>query len=390
MNFSTIPDKQTEKDRLIKQAQEDRIPHAQLFLGNEGSANLALALAFISYLFCENRTELDSCGQCANCKKTYKWIHPDVHFSFPVVKLDDKKREETTSDDFLPQWRTALASNPFMTISQWQNYIHATTKPNINTKECNDIIQKLAYQAFGSGPKVLLMWMPEYLGKEGNKLLKLIEEPTDNTYLILVAVEQNKILNTILSRCQLMKFMPYSLEDLESYIIEKFGIEKSIANQYARLSEGNLSMAISLAKEGEKDLSTNLFNWLRTSYKGDAEEIQSFVLEFTSQNLDHQIQFIEYGLHFFQNLYLWMVTNGSHHNMTIHEIDVAQKMKNILTAENIEKLTYELNQTITYILRNANPKLNIFSTTIRVGDILRNKIHTSTNSRTFAQEIILI
>ena len=390
MNFSIIPGKESEKERLIKQASEDRIPHAQLFLGNEGSANLALALAFIAYIYCENKTESDSCGECANCKKTYKGIHPDVHFSFPVVKIDDKKREETTSDDFLPQWRNALASNPFITISQWQNFIHATTKPNINTKECNDIIQKLAYQSFGTGPKVLLMWMPEYLGKEGNKLLKLIEEPTDNTYLILVANEQNKILNTILSRCQLMKFMPYSLQELENYIIEKFGIDKSIANQYARLSEGNLSMAISLAKEGEKDLSTNLFNWLRASYKGDGEEIQTFVAEFTNQNLDNQIQFIEYGLHFFQNLYLYLVTQGRNHNMTTHEIEVAEKMKNILTPTNIEKLTYELNQTIAYILRNANPKLNIFSTTIRVGDILRNKTYTSTNSRTFAQEIILI
>ena len=390
MFFKDIPGKSEEKQKLIKQIKEDRIPHAQLFLGNEGSANLAMALAFVSYLFCENKQESDSCGECANCNKSHKWIHPDLHFSFPVVKKDDKKREETTSDDFLPQWRLALQSNPYMTISQWQGFIQATTKPNINTKECNDIIQKLAYQAFGTGPKVLIMWMPEYLGKEGNKLLKLIEEPTDNTYLILVANDQNKILNTILSRCQLMKFLPYFHEELQEYIEKQYGIDATIAQQYVKLSEGNLSTAIALAKEGEKDLSSNLFNWLRISYKEDAEEIQSFIAEFTAQSMDGQIQFLEYGLHYFQNFYCWLMTDHQNHNMTEHEIEVAQKMKSIISPESIEKINREINFAITGLLRNSNPKINMSALTIKIGDILKNKPQSSTINSTFAEEMLIV
>ena len=230
MFFKTIPGKEDEKLRLIHQVKEDRIPHAQLFIGREGSANLTMALSFVSYLYCQNKKDDDSCGECPACKLTHKMIHPDVHFSFPVVKSESKKREDTTSDDFLPQWRNIIQQTPFFSFYDWQQAIQAqTTKPNINTKECNDIIQKLAFQSFSDGPKVLLMWMPEYLGKEGNKLLKLIEEPTDNTYLILVANDQERILNTILSRCQLMKFLPFHESALKSHLMTQMGLSDEVS-----------------------------------------------------------------------------------------------------------------------------------------------------------------
>ncbi|MBK8701747.1 MAG: hypothetical protein IPN29_20180 [Saprospiraceae bacterium] len=391
MFFADIPYKAAEKNRILLQVTEDRIPHAQLFLGREGSGNLALALAYASFIYCLNRTENDSCGACPNCKLTHKLIHPDLHFSFPVVKSDVKKREETTSDDFLTQWRHINLHSPFFTFHDWQQTINAqSVKPNINTKECVDIIQKLSFQSFSDGPKVLIMWMPEYLGKEGNKLLKLIEEPTDDTYLILVAQDQDKILNTILSRCQLMKFLPFSEEEIKKYLIEKHDIDEEIAQQLSRVAEGSISKTLDLVKGGEKNNSALLFDWLRVCYKGDAEEMMAFVNETVSWSLDNQVRFLEYSLHFFEAYFSWMLSPDITGQMTETEASVASKMKAIIDREKLELICKVINNLIFYLNRNGNHKVNWTADTIAIGDILRNKTQSSTNSLIFASESLLI
>jgi DNA polymerase III subunit delta' len=392
MQFSLIPFKTEEKHKIISQVDEDRIPHAQLFIGKEGSANLALALAYISYIYCENKMNGDSCGQCKNCNFTNKYIHPDVHFSFPVVKLEDKKREDTTSDDFLLPWRAALIQNPYLTLSEWQQLINAqNAKPNINTKECNDIIHKLSFRSFSDGPKTLLMWLPEYLGKEGNKLLKLIEEPTDNTFIILVANDQEMILSTILSRCQQMRFLPYKENEIKEYLAREKGLSENLATQYARLSEGSLSTALELLKGEDKNLSSILFDWLRFCYKGDGEEMVAFVDDVVSWTLDAQMLFFEYALHFFQTYGNWiLVGDTKSNNMTQMELSVAAKMKNLIDSEKVEAISKTINNLIFYINRNGNKKINIMADTILIGDILRNRHQTSSNYRTFANESLLI
>lgn len=390
MFFCAIPGKEEEKQRLRLQVAEDRIPHAQLYLGREGSANLNMALAFVSYLYCENRTATDSCGECPSCRQTHKLIHPDVHFSFPVVKSESKKREDTTSDDFLPQWRNIIHQSVFFTFYDWQQTIHAqTTKPNINTKECNDIIHKLSFQSFSDGPKILLMWMPEYLGKEGNKLLKLIEEPTDNTYLILVANDQDRILNTILSRCQLMKFLPFHESVLSEYLEKEKGLAKESAVQIARAAEGSICKALEGTRGADKNQSALLFDWLRICYKGDSEEMTNFVNEIAAWGLDNEIRFLEYALHFFES-YLSYLLSGSAHHMTENEKAVADRMKNIIDTDKIEKISHVFNQLIFFLNRNGNHKVNWMADTIAIGDILRNIDHSLPNSRIFAHEALLI
>ena len=391
MFFKTIPGKEDEKLRLIHQVKEDRIPHAQLFIGREGSANLTMALSFVSYLYCQNKKKDDSCGECPACKLTHKMIHPDVHFSFPVVKSESKKREDTTSDDFLPQWRNIIQQTPFFSFYDWQQAIQAqTTKPNINTKECNDIIQKLAFQSFSDGPKVLLMWMPEYLGKEGNKLLKLIEEPTDNTFLILVANDQERILNTILSRCQLMKFLPFHESALKSHLMTQMGLSDEAATQIARSSEGSICKAIEGARGADKNQSALLFDWLRICYKGDSEEMTTFVNETVSWSLDNQVRFLEYTLHFFETYLSYLLSNGIASGMTEAERGVAEKMKSIIDPEKIESISYTISQLIFYLNRNGNHKVNWMADTIGIGDILRNIPQSSPNRRIFVDESLLI
>jgi DNA polymerase-3 subunit delta' len=390
MHFNNIPFKNREKQKLISQINEGKVPHAQLFIGREGSGNLALALAYVSYLFCENKQENDSCGECKNCKLTHKYVHPDFHFSFPVVSIENKKREDTTSEDFLVKWRETIAAHPFLTIHDWQQIMESTAKPNINTKECNDIITKLSYNSFLDGKKILLIWLPEYLGNEGNKLLKMIEEPFPDTYIILVANDRDKILNTILSRCQEVKILPFLEEEIKSYLVEEKNLDINLAMQYAKLSQGNISKALELVKGEEQNLSSLLFDWLRICYKSDAEEMQAFTDQVASWPLDSIMQFFDYSLHFFEAYHAWYISGNEKPNLTDVEAAVAEKMKKIIDQSKIEDITKCINNLMFYLMRNGNKKINIFAECITIGDILKNKPKTLLNKVIFANESLLV
>lgn len=371
MFFKDIIGKEKEKKTLLNQVKEERIPHAQILMGREGSGGLALALAYASYLLCEERGETDSCGQCKSCSKTHKLVHPDLHLTFPVSKKEGLKREETTSTAFLKEWRQEVIANPYIGEYEWSQAMGSTSKPNINTRECHDIVGKLGMQAYENGPKVLIIWLPEFLGKEGNRLLKLIEEPTDNTYIILVSEDSNKILATILSRCQLVKIPAFQDNDIVQYLrrhTENFMLDM---DQVARLADGNLMKAITLARGNEADNSELLFEWLRVSYKSNALEMQASTTKLTSLTNDNQIQFLEYGLHFLREYMFWIST-GQTPRMSAQEMATSQKMKSLIGLDKIESLCNALEYIIFGLNRNGNNKITFMAGTIMIGNILKN------------------
>jgi DNA polymerase-3 subunit delta' len=373
MQFSQILGKSEVKRQLIQQVQKDRIPHAQLFLAREGYGGLALALAFATYLMCEQKTETDSCGQCGQCLKTNKFIHPDIHFSFPVVKQGEKKREITTSDDYLPEWREILSQNPFMGLNEWMQQMDSDSQPNINVKECNDIIHKLNMMSYESDYKVLIMWLPEYLDKEGNRLLKLIEEPTDNTFIILVAENQNLVLKTILSRCQLIKVPKFENKEVSQYIIEKLELPISKGEQIANLADGNINLAMSIATDEAPDFSDLLISWLRIAYKSDPLEINKWISAVDGMTKNDQKNFLEYGLHFFNQFVFWMYTKSEEVNLTDKEKEIAGNMTKIINVTKAEAISAILDEAIVNLHRNANLKILLFADTLTIGDIVRGK-----------------
>ncbi len=349
-----------------------RIPHAQLFLSKEGNGALAIALAYSAYILCENKADGESCGTCTQCKLTHKWIHPDVHFSFPVVRQGDKKRESTTSDDFLPQWRTMLSQNPFMSKTDWFDEINeSNSTPNINAKECNDIMHKLNMKAYQTNKKVLIMWLPEYLGNEGNRLLKLIEEPTDDTYMILITENQEQILSTILSRCQLVKIPPFSGEDIASYLQESLNIPEEKAIQTAHLADGNLNHAIAISNNQAVDYSHLIISWLRIAYKGDPLEINQWIKEVESLDKEEQKSFLEYGLHFFRQFNFRLLTQSEQVNLTQKEIETANNMAKVIDVPKAEIICKIINDLLENIPRNINLKIALFADTLQIGRAIR-------------------
>ena len=374
MFFKDIKGKIEIKKELINTANRGRIPHAQIFLSREGNGGLAIALAFASYIMCENRMEEDSCGECSQCKKTHKWVHPDLHFSFPVVRQGDKKRESTTSDNFLPQWRNMLHLYPYMGKADWFDAINENNSaPNINAKECNDIMHKLNMKAYESDKKILIMWLPEYLGNEGNRLLKLIEEPTDNTYIILVTENQEQILQTILSRCQLVKIPPFTSEDIVNFLIESYGTDSQKALQIANLADGNLNHAIAICNNQAADYSQLIISWLRVAFKSDPIEINKWSKEVESLDKEEQKSFLEYGLHFFRQFNFRLLTHSNEVSLTQQELEIANNMAKIIDVDKAEAICQIFNELLENIPRNINLKISLFADTLHIGQILRQK-----------------
>eukprot|EP01137_Pigoraptor_chileana_P010974 Opistho-2@61168 len=243
MQFKDIIGQESLKQHLIQTVVENRVSHAQLFLAPEGSGGLSLAIAYAQYINCQNKSATDSCGECTSCRKYERYIHPDLHFSYPFFASKDVK----IAVDVLEEWRSQMLEDPYINLDMWRAKLNADNKQaNINIAECHDIIKKLSYKAFEADTKVLIMWLPEFLEREGNALLKIIEEPPAKTLFILVAQNQEQILSTILSRTQIVKVPKLADEVVEQYLIEKAGLSENQATEYSFLADGNLTIAKAL------------------------------------------------------------------------------------------------------------------------------------------------
>ncbi|MCW5922440.1 MAG: hypothetical protein KIS77_08855 [Saprospiraceae bacterium] len=394
MIFSDIIGQSRTKTFLLQLAHSERIPHALLFLGPTGSGNLALTLAFAQLLQCEKNptsrkaepTENslfgapdssenhppapalhDACGECSACRKAAQFAHPDIHFSFPTVGAN------AVSTDYLKQWRAALAENPYMDANTWLQRLGAENKQgNITKDECNAIIKKLSLKAFEGRYKILVMWLPEYLGKEGNRLLKLVEEPPEQTIFLLAAENQDAILNTILSRCQLVKTDLLSDEEITTGLHLQRGLDESRARQIAFSADGDFSAALHIADNPENDDARLLLDWLRKCWRGNGVELVKWTEDFAKLGRENQKQFLHYGLHFLRELMALVLTGNPNLRLQPEELATAQNMAKVLNFDKITRLVGLFNDNIYYVERNANPKILFLDTSIQMNHILKN------------------
>lgn len=376
MLFSEVIGQSEIKALLVQMTQSGRLPHATLFLGPQGCGKLALALALAQYLLCENPTGVDACGSCRHCIKSSKLIHPDLHFSYPTIGTNVK------SETFLPQWRSAMESNPYLDINQWLRSIDAENKQgNINKEECVNIIRKLSLKTFEAKRKILIMWLPEYLGKEGNRLLKIIEEPPPLTNFILVAENPELILNTILSRCQLIKVNPLSDEAIVAGIQEKTNVERENAQAIAHLANGNFNEAIQLATHGSNDNAKLFLDWMRRCYKGNGPEMVEWVEKFAGIGRENQKHFLRYALHFLREYMILKMTGNQQVRLRNEELTTAINLAKVIEMDQIELIVNLLNDGSYFVERNANPKILFLDISINIHKILKRKSITLVHSK---------
>jgi DNA polymerase-3 subunit delta' len=406
MLFSNVIGQEEVKNHLIEMVQHNRLSHALLFLGKEGSGALPLALAFGQYiaslpadahqpaqeasLFGEpievqlpaNPDEADTWMQKQpGFSRAQDLVHPDIHFSYPVITK--KPGTPSISTDYISEWREFVHSLPYGNIFDWLQFIGAENKQgNITAHECNDIIRKLSLKSFESGYKVLVMWMPEYLGKEGNKLLKLIEEPPANTLFILVAESESGILPTILSRCQLVKIPAISTAAIETNLISKANCPADKARLIANASEGNYREALHLLQHADEDFHSLLKEWLNTTLKNQTAAQLKCIDEIARLGREKQKQFLRHFIHLIEQAVRLQVSNHAllqHTKASLSdgEMDFAQKINKAMTLEQKEALADELNRASYYIERNANAKILFHALTIKIFHIVKNNIVVS-------------
>jgi DNA polymerase-3 subunit delta' len=399
MQFSDIIGQQEVKHQLAELVQHNRLSHALLFLGKEGSGALPLALAFAQYVVCEkvngkntaallsgpslfgepepqtsNLTpQTDSCGVCPACQKAQQLIHPDIHFSYPTVTK--KAGEKPVATDFITEWREFVKLNPYGNSFDWIELIKEkeNSQGKITAEECNDIIRKLSLKSFESEYKILIMWMPEMLGAEGNKLLKLIEEPPPNTLFILVAENDALVLQTIVSRCQLIKIPQLETKEIEEALISRNKTEPSIARQVASVSEGNYREALQLVQHAEEDWQALLREWLNAVLKTGPVAQTKWVEEISRLGREKQKQFLRYFNHLLEQAILLRAT-GDAPGAFGTERDFAERLNKIAGIEQQQAIIEELDRASYYIERNANGKMLFHALTIKLYHIIQDKI----------------
>ena len=370
MQFKEIVGQQAVKQRLINTVTENRVSHAQLFLGPEGSGALALAVAYAQYLSCENKQPDDSCGECSSCRKYQKLMHPDLHFSYPFFA----KHKDDNALTFIEQWREAFLAHPYINLDIWRDFLDAENKQaNINIAECHQIIKKLSLKPFESAYKILILWLPEYLDKEGNALLKIIEEPQPNTLFLLVAQNQDQILNTILSRTQLVKIPALDSGEIREYLISKHNQTPEAADEIAYLSNGNLTEALGMLQQDTKSYHKLFVDWLRLCFANKGLEVMSFVDALAKMGRENQKNFLRYGISFIRECCLLMSGAGNLVHLPAQELETAQKMTSVMDILQAQAIINELEKAHFHVERNANPKILFLDVSLQIIKTLKFK-----------------
>ena len=374
MYFSDFPGQESTKTQLLDLFKSERVPHALLLNGEEGCGHLQLALSFSSLLLCKSPTPLDACKNCSSCKMYEKYQHPDLHFSYPIHL--SKTEHSETSDDQRSSFLEALEKYKCLGKKTWYSKMGNENKQGvIGVKESQVILAKISLKSFFGSAKILLMWMPELMNiQAANKLLKLIEEPPENTYFIFVSNNQSKILPTISSRLQTINVPRLKDENISVFLEEKFQIEPSTAKNIAKISKGNLNRAINTHLDaGISEMNRSLFvNWMRLCYSRNIADTIDWVNEFSKIGREQIKDFIIYSLEMYRQCIM------GNYNMEIEgvsesEKNFLEKFKPFVNHQNISEINSIMNDAYYHMERNANPKILMLDVSIKLYKLLRTK-----------------
>ncbi|NJN41757.1 MAG: DNA polymerase III subunit delta [Flammeovirgaceae bacterium] len=374
MRYQDIPGLSHVKNHLVKSVQSGKVHHAQLFSGKEGALNLQLALAYAMYLHCENRTQ-DACGTCPACLKSVKHVHPDTHFVFPVSNIKNEKDAEKFKAEILKQWRSFLLEEPIGNFDDWTNYYGGENKQAIISKESSrDIIRNLALRPFESLFKVMIIWKPESMhASASNGILKILEEPANNTVFILVSNAADQLLPTILSRTQQIKVPLLSDDELEEELTKRTECDSSKISKIVQQAEGNLNLALRLTDSAENGYEETFTNWMRTCYERKYGELVQLAEEFHGYDKLDQKNFLNYSLNSLREVILELADAGQIHRSRDQELKFVQDFSKIMSIPKVDKATRLVNDAGYYLERNGSAKMIFLDLSLQLSNIINPK-----------------
>ncbi|MDR2125895.1 MAG: DNA polymerase III subunit delta [Prevotellaceae bacterium] len=376
MLFKEITGQYELKRQLIQTVTDKRISHAQLFVGSEGSGNLALAIAYAQYICCQNKQDGDSCGHCKSCIKFQKLVHPDLHFAFPVntIKNSKQKRDEITSDSFIAEWRKLLTGFPYLSEQNWYEYLGIENKQgNIGKSDAEAIQQKMIFKPFEAEYKFMIIWLPERMNTTAaNKLLKLIEEPPANTLFLLASKNIDQIIKTILSRTQLIRVPSVDTQSMQKMLAEKYDLSPNETQVLTRLAAGDVLAAIKIYErhEAEQDFFDNFKLMMRFAYAQKFVELLNWVEEIVKLGREQQKSFLHFCQQMIRETFIMNMQIQNISYLTDREQDFAQKLSQFITPKNVESIYAALNLAASHIEHNGNQKIIFSDLAIKFAELL--------------------
>ena len=382
MQFSEILGQDHIKNHLIKTASSGRIPHAQLFIGQEGSGTLPTAIAYAQYILCGNSGPDNENGN-SSCNIKFQTIsHPDLHFIYPTVTTEDVKTKPK-SLDFIQNWRNFIQETPYGGLFDWYKTLGVQNKQGeIRVEDAQEVLKSLALKSYEGGYKIMIIWMADKMNiAASNKLLKLLEEPSDKTIFILISENEESIIQTIRSRCQVLHFNGLSEQVIADALVSKENLEPNVALKIAHQAQGNYNKALHLIKNDEDEYPFEQWfvTWVRAAFKakGNAAAIQDLITwseQIAALGRESQKKFLEFCIEMFRQA---LLLNYQAPSLVYMEPKVEKfKLENFapfVNGNNINDIFKELSDAMYHIERNGNAKIILTDLSIKLTRLIHKK-----------------
>jgi DNA polymerase-3 subunit delta' len=367
MRFADIPGLASIKERLTRSVKDGKVAHAQLFAGKPGVLNLPLALAYTTYLHCQNRNDKDACGTCPACSKSLKYVHPDTHFVFPLGNIKGDKDDDRFKADILKTWRAFLLEQPFGKLDDWAAAYGGEDKmANISREESREIIKTLSLKSFESPFKVMIIWLPEYMHPSAaNGILKILEEPPPNTFFLLVSNAPARMLPTIISRLQVVQVPLLSDNEVLGWLKQYTSDEAKLALA-VQLAEGDPNAARKLLDTEEDHHQARFADWMRACFKKDYGKLVTFADEFHESDKTMQRNFLQYSLGMLRETLLHRSGATSINRAQGGELKFIQDFSKVMTVDKIEMSGQLISESSVFLERNGSAKMIFLDLSLQV------------------------
>ena len=367
-SFKDVIGQEALKEKLRREVDEGHIPHAQLFCGPSGVGKLALALAYARYLCCTNRSDGEACGHCQSCKQWDQLMHPDVHFMFPIVSSEKKKK--TICADYLTEWRELLTNSPYFSYNQWLEAIDAeNSQALIYTKESDEITKTLSLKPVQGDFKITIIWLPEKMNETcANKMLKLLEEPPERTIFLLCSEEPERMLPTILSRAQRINLPRLTEIEIAKALQNKYGIEPRDSENLAHLANGSFVKALDQIHLNEdNDRYLELFiSLMRLAYARRIREMKAWSEEVASWGREKQKELLTYCQRMIRESFMANFHQKQMSYMNLEEQNFTSRFAPFVNEGNAMGIMQELSEAQIHIEQNVNAKMVFFDLALKM------------------------
>ena len=358
MAFEQVIGQQEAQERLMQMVNEGRLPHAIMLCGPQGSGKMALAMGLAKVLLGDNAM-------------MQKWEHPDLHFTYPTIKLPSMSAEhKPVSDDFAKEWHELIMAGPYFTMTEWLELMGGENQQAIITAgESDALIRKLSLKSSQGGYKVSVIWLPERMNAEcANKILKLLEEPPQQTVFIMVCQEPERLLETIRSRVQRIDIKKIEDEDIEQALVSKRGLAQEMAHRTARMANGSWLKALEmLSADSENELFLDMFQSLmRLAYQRKVKDLKTWSERMGGMGREKQKRFLEYFLRLIRENFMYNFQEEELCYMTQREEDFARNFARFVNEANILPISDLANRAIRDIGQNANAKIVFFDMALQM------------------------